>query len=175
MREMNEWGPKSMGFQEYRQIANLWMKKHLKKIELEEDVLDHQAGHNSGTAEARYGITSEDMDKLTLEKLLAFFHASLQWHRLLGFKVGENEVKRKIKDQVRAVTDESKNLMDQQEIASMVKGGIERGLREVQRNFRTRRFKEENRGSSTTASVSSKALKALRKFYGNKQATFKSP
>src|SRR6266496_568736 len=27
MREMNEWGLASMGFQEYRQIANLWMKK----------------------------------------------------------------------------------------------------------------------------------------------------
>jgi RecQ family ATP-dependent DNA helicase len=175
MREMNESGPASMGFQEYRQIANLWMKKHLKEIKLEEDVLDHQAGHNSETAEARYGITSEDMDKLTPEKLLGFFHASQQWHRLLGFKVRENEIKGKIKDQVKAVTDENKNLVNQEEITSMVKSGIETGLREVRRNFRTRRFKEENRGSSTTASVSSKSLKTLRKFYGNKQATFKSP
>ena len=100
MREMNEWGPASMGFQEYRQIANLWMKKHLKEIKLEEDVLDHQAGHNSETTEARYGITSEDMDKLTPDKLLAFFHASQQWHRLLGFKIGENEIKRKIEKEV---------------------------------------------------------------------------
>src|SRR5947207_14498703 len=121
MREMNEWGPASMGFQEYRQIANLWMKKHLKNIKLEKDVLNHQAGHNSGTTEARYGITSEDMDKLTLEKLLAFFHVNRQWHRLLRFKVEEIEVKRKIEDHVKAVMDENKNLVSQEEIASMMK------------------------------------------------------
>jgi len=175
MREMNEWGPASMGFQEYRQIANLWMKKHLKEIKLEEDVLDHQAGHNSETAEARYGITSEDMDKLTSDKLLAFFHASQQWHRLLGFKVGENEIKRKVEKEVEKGERENKIPVDRSEIAALVKNGIEAGLREVRRNFRTRRFKEENRGSSTTASVSSKTLKALRRFYDDKQARFKSP
>jgi len=172
MREMNEWGPASMGFQEYRQIANLWMKKHLKEVKVEEDVLDHQAGHNSETAEARYGITSEDMDKLTPDKLVAFFHASQQWHRLLGFKVGENEIKRKVEKEVEK---ENKIPVDRGEIAALVKSGIETGLREVRRNFRTRQFKEEYRGSSTTASASSKILKALRKFYDDKQATFKSP
>ena len=173
MREMNEWGPASMGFQEYRQIANLWMKKHLKEVKLEEDVLDHQAGHNSATAEAKYGITSEDMDKLTPEKLLAFFHASQQWHRLLGFKVGE--IKRKVEKGVEKSEKESKIPVDRDEITALVKSVIETGLREVRRNFRTRRFKEENPGSSTAASVSSKTLKALRKFYDDKRATFKSP
>jgi hypothetical protein len=76
MWEMNEWDSALMEFREYRQIATLWMRKHLKKVKLEEDMLDHQTGHNSEMAEARYRITSEDMDKLTLEKLLAFFHAS---------------------------------------------------------------------------------------------------
>ena len=64
--------------------------------------------------------------------------------------------------------------MDQDEIAALVKNGIEKGLRETRRNYRTRRFKEENPSSSTTAMVSSKSLKTLRKFYGNQQATFKS-
>src|SRR5438046_10364426 len=83
---MNEWGPVSMGFQEYRQLANLWMRTLLKRVELEEDLRDHQSGHNSETAAMRYGITSEDMNELTPEKLLAFFYASQDWHRLLGFK-----------------------------------------------------------------------------------------
>ena len=39
--EMNKWGPVSMGFQEYRQLANLWMRTHLKRVELEEDLRDH--------------------------------------------------------------------------------------------------------------------------------------
>jgi hypothetical protein len=37
-REMNAWGPASMGFQEYRQLANLWMRIHLKRVELGEDL-----------------------------------------------------------------------------------------------------------------------------------------
>jgi superfamily II DNA helicase RecQ len=175
MREMNESGPASMGFQEYRQIANLWMKKHLKEIKLEEDVLDHQSGHNSETAAKRYAITSEDMDSLTPEKLLAFFHASQQWHRLLGFKIKGVEMRRTIKKGVEKSEKEGNIPAGRGEIAAMVKSGIETGLREVRRNFQTRRFKEENWGSSTTASVSSKSLKALRKFYGDKRAMFKSP
>lgn len=104
MREMNEWGPASMGFQEYRQLATLWMRKHLKTVKLEEDIPDHQSGHNSGMAETRYAITTEDMDKLTAEKLLAFFHASQQWYRLLDFNVKENEVKRTVNRAVEKAT-----------------------------------------------------------------------
>jgi superfamily II DNA helicase RecQ len=173
MREMNKWGPASMGFQEYRQLANLWMKKHLKEVKLEEDVRDHQSGHNSETADTRYGITSEDMDKLTSEKLLQFFYASQQWHRLLGFNIGDNEMKRKV--EVRKNDNDHNIPVDMGEIAALVKSGIEMGLREVRRNFRSQRFKEENPSPSTTSVVSSKALKALRKFYDDKQATFKSP
>ena len=175
MREMNESGPASMGFQEYRQIANLWMKKDLKEIKLEEDVLDHQSGHNSETGAKRYAITSEDMDSLTPEKPLAFFHASQQWHRLLGFKIKGVEMRRMIKKGVEKSEKEGNIPTGGGEIAAMVKSGIETGLREVRRNFQTRRFKEENWGSFTTASVSSKSLKALRKFYGDKRAMFKSP
>jgi len=172
MREMNEHGPASIGFQEYRQIATLWMRKHLKKIKLEEDVLDHQAGHNSETAGARYAITSDDMDQLTPEKLLGFFDASRQWHRLLGFDVKDDEMKRTV---VNKGHTQSESPVDQGEIAALVKSGIERGLREVQKNFRSRRFEEENSSISTTAAVSSETLKALRKFYNDKRAMFKSP
>src|SRR5436190_12051839 len=97
---MTERDPPFMGFQEYRQLANLWVKKHLKEVKLEEDVLDHESGHNSETAAIRYTIKSEDMDKLTAEKLLAFFHASQQWQQLLGFKIKDNEVKRKAENDV---------------------------------------------------------------------------
>ena len=75
-REMNEWGPVSMGFQEYRQLANLWMRRHLKRMELEEDLRDHQSGHNSETTKMRYEIMSEDMNELTSKKLLTFFYMS---------------------------------------------------------------------------------------------------
>ena len=34
MCEMNEHGPTSMGFREYRQIAKFWMRKHLKETRL---------------------------------------------------------------------------------------------------------------------------------------------
>ena len=78
MREMNESRLASMRFQEYRQIANLWMKKHLKKIELKENMLNHQVEHNSEIAKVRYEIINENMNKLILEKFLAFFHVSLQ-------------------------------------------------------------------------------------------------
>lgn len=175
MREMNEWGPASMGFQEYRQLANLWMKKHLKEVKLEEDVRDHQSGHNSETAETRYGITSEDMDKLTPEKLLQFFYASQQWHRLLGFNIRDDEVIRKIEKEIGKSENEKKIPVDMDEIAALVKNGIEKGLREVKRNYRSQRFKEENPTPFTTGVVSSKTLKALRKFYDDKQAIFKSP
>jgi len=175
MREMNDHGPASMGFQEYRQIATLWMREHLKKLKLEADLLDEQAGHNSETAEARYAITSEDMDKLTSEKLLAFFYVSEQWHRLLGFNVKDDEMKRKVNIDVEKCERERKNPVDQEEIAALVRSGIEKGLREVRKSFRLPRFKEEGPSGSTTRMVSSKTLRALRKFYDDEQATFKSP
>lgn len=173
IREMNQCGPASMEFQEYRQIANLWMKKHLKEIKLEEDVLNHQAGHNSAMAEAKYAIPSEDTDKLTPEKLLALFHASGidYWDSTSGrMRLRERSRRRrkKVRRKARFRSIEAR-------FAALVKSGIEIGLREVRRNFRTRRFKEENSGSCTVASVSSKTLKALRKFYDDKRAAFKSP
>jgi len=133
--EMNKWGPASMRFQEYRQIANLWMKKHLKQIKLDEDVLDHQSSHNSEMAEARYGIMSEHMDKLTSKKLFAFFYVSRKWHRLLGFKIRKNGIKRKVDKEVEKGEKESKISIDRGEIAVLVKSRIETGLREVRRNF----------------------------------------
>jgi len=135
-REMNAWGPASMGVQEYRQLANLWMRTHLKRVELEEDLRDHQSGHNSETAAARYGITSEDMNELTPEKLLAFFYASQDWHRLLGFKIKDLEMTM-IKKELKLGQVDSGRQVDQREVASMVKSAIEAGLREVRRNFRS--------------------------------------
>ena len=70
---------------------------------------------------------------------------------------------------------ESKITMDQDEIAALMKSGIERGLREVRRNYRSRRLKEEDPSPSRMAVVSNKILKALRKFYNDNRATFKSP
>ena len=34
----------------------------------------------------KYGITADDMTELSSDQLLAFFWASEEWHRLLGFK-----------------------------------------------------------------------------------------
>ena len=47
----------------------------------------------------RYEIMSEDMNELTSKKLLTFFYASQEWHRLLGFKSNKREnVKEKEKE-----------------------------------------------------------------------------
>ena len=78
MREMNKWELISMRFQKYHQITNLWMKKYLKKIKLKKNILNHQIKYNSGIIEMRYKIISENINKLILKKLLAFFHTSLQ-------------------------------------------------------------------------------------------------
>ena len=70
--------------------------------------MDHQAGHNSETARARYGITNEDMDQLTPEKLLGFFHASRQWHRQLGFSIKQDQRKSNIEKAVGRNENENK-------------------------------------------------------------------
>ncbi|TMC19467.1 MAG: hypothetical protein E6J34_15325, partial [Chloroflexi bacterium] len=175
-REMNEWGPVSMGFQEYRQLANLWMRRHLKRVELEEDLRDHQSGHNSETAGARYGITSEDMNELTPEKLLAFFYASQEWHRLLGFKSNKRDnVKEKEKE------NPGKRKQKEQDEEGMMKWRkrMEAGL------LKERPYRVQSRisasqplpasHSNSNVSVSGRLLRGLRQFQNDDKARFKSP
>src|SRR5271167_3781054 len=93
MKQMNEWGPVSMGFREYRQLIKLFMRKHLKQMAWDEegdDIRDVQAGHSSRTAGLRYGIAADDMAELSSDRLLAMFRASQEWHRLLGFHSKKN-------------------------------------------------------------------------------------
>src|SRR5262245_12632580 len=89
--QMNSWGEVAMGFQEYRQVITLFMRKHLKEMKWKDvdDILDKQAGHNSYTAGIRYGIGADDLAELSSDELLAFFHASVLWHGLLGFEVAK--------------------------------------------------------------------------------------
>jgi hypothetical protein len=90
-RQMNEWGMAAMGFREYRQLIKLFIHKHLKESDWEvgrdrDDVHDIQAGHSSHTARMRYGVGADDLAGLSSDQLLAFFRASQEWHRLLGFE-----------------------------------------------------------------------------------------
>lgn len=96
MRQMNEWGPTATGFQEYRQLATMFMRKHLKEFDAkgdEEDRRDHQAGHNSRVAGMRYGVSTADSNEFTSDQLLAFYRASEEWHELLGFKRDGEDMK----------------------------------------------------------------------------------
>jgi hypothetical protein len=94
------------------------------------------------------------MNELTPEKLLAFFYVSRDWHRLsaLGFKIKDAEMKM-IKKELKLRQVDSGRQVDQQEVTSMVKSAIEAGLREVKRNFRSGRSREEM--ASTFTAVSS--------------------
>ena len=81
---------------EYRQLVKGFMRenlKHRKDVEMDDDIRDVQSGHSSRTAELRYGISTEDVDGLTSNRLLAFFRVSQEWHELLGFEVKEYEIK----------------------------------------------------------------------------------
>jgi len=148
------------------------MRKHLKRAKLAGDIRDHQSGHNSEMSEARYGIMREDMDQLMPEKLLAFSHASQQWHRLLGFDI-KDDIKTK-SSEIKMSEAESRKGIDQEEIVLMAKRGIETGLIHMRRNFRSKRRQEETLPISTTMiSVGNKCLKALRKFYNDRTAQFK--
>jgi len=180
-REMNEWGPASMGFQEYRQLANLWMKTLLKGVELEEDVRDHQSGHNSETAAMRYGITSEDMNELTPEKLLAFFYASQDWHRLLGFKSKDRGNVTIIKEKENTRKRKQEEKQDKEGMMDWRKR-METGLAEL-RKARPDRVQSRISApqplppshSNSNVSVSGRLLRGLRKFQNDKKAKFKSP
>lgn len=77
---------------------------------------DHQSCHNSETAAARYEITSEDINEWTREKLLAFFYSSQDWHRLLGFKIKDAEMKKTMK-KVKLRQVESERQVDRKEVA----------------------------------------------------------
>src|SRR5579871_609795 len=89
--QTNAWGEVAMGFQEYRQVITLFMRKHLKELKWEhgDDILDKQAGHSSHTAGIRYGIGADDLAELSSDELLGFCHASVTWHSLLDFKVSK--------------------------------------------------------------------------------------
>jgi hypothetical protein len=89
--------------------------------------------------------------------------------------VKNNEIQGKDEREVKRSEKEGKMAVDQGKIAALVKSRIEMGLREVRRNYRSRGFKKDDPSPCTTARVSSKTLKVLRKFYDNKQTSFKSP
>src|SRR5436305_782644 len=175
-REMNEWGPMSMGFQEYRQLANLWMRRHLKRVELEEDLRDHQSGHNSETAGARYGITSEDMNELTPEKLLAFFYASQEWHRLLGFKSNKRDnVKEKEKENPGKIKQKDQDEEGMMKWRKRMEAELlkERPYRVQSRISASQPLPASH--SNSNVSVSGRLLRGLRQFQNDDKARFKSP
>ena len=181
LREMNAWGPASMGFREYRQLIKLFMRKKLKELnwdEDEDDVRDKQAGHGSRTAGLRYDLTSDDMAGLTPDELLAFFRVSQEWHRLLGFKSKiesrmtisqENEEGKK---RAREGENEIRERLEKVEerLSKLVNMTPGRGHSRVMAPVPLPPL-----WSDPRMSVSAKVLRALRKFRGDRNARFKSP
>lgn len=185
MREMNAWGPAAMGFREYRQLITLFMRKHLKELGWDEidDVRDAQAGHGSRMAGMRYGITADDMAGLTPDELLAFYHASREWHRLLGFKFKDEGTRTVAKEK------EDKSVREQEKKQERAQDGLIERLERIEVGLAEMSKKEPARVQSRISppqplppscsdpciSVSARALRALRKFRGDKTARFKSP
>src|SRR5947207_6726530 len=64
--------------------------------------------------------------------------------------------------------------MKEKKIISMMKRVIEMSLRNIKRNFRSIRSREEITLTATTTSVSIRSLKTLHKFYDDEKAKFKS-
>ena len=181
-RQMNDWGPVAMGLAEYRQLAKAFMRENMKhrfEDDDEEDARDHQSGHTSRMAGMRYGIAASDLDCLTSDKLLAFFRASREWHRLLGFKGDEMEIKPGMQkvEKVR-VPQTNDNSPD---IADLIKNGIEAGMQAVLERMGcmvTERWKPAGPmpppDPPVRVSVTGKSMKALQDFWNDKKARFKS-
>jgi hypothetical protein len=76
-----------LGFQEYRQVATVFMQKHLKyqvnKSTSISNSLDVQAGHSSRTAGMEYSISMEDHRRVSRESMHKFYLVSKEWQRLL--------------------------------------------------------------------------------------------
>ena len=80
-------GMHGLGFQEYRQVATAFMKKHLKHRENDaESWLDIQTGHSSHTREMEYARSTEDHRQVSRETMHKFFLISTGWQRLLLVK-----------------------------------------------------------------------------------------
>jgi hypothetical protein len=78
-------GMHSLGLREYRQVATVFMEKHLKykaSVENVNAVLDLQAGHSSRTAET-YAVATEDHADITREAMHQYCLESDEWSELL--------------------------------------------------------------------------------------------
>ena len=63
-----------LGFQEYRQVATIFIEKHLKHCENDaESWLDIEAGHSSHTREIEYARSTEDHRQVNREAITKFF------------------------------------------------------------------------------------------------------
>jgi len=166
--QMNAWGPTALGFQEYRQLIKLFMRKHLKEVKWEgdDDILDLQMGHNSHTGGLRYGVGADDLAEVTSDQLLGFFHISQKWHRLLGFGKDEDRGRASRITTVRQV----EAPMENSEPVQVVKRRRQRSrLRTIEPPLPLPELK-----AVSSLSVSASILEALRTFQKDPMATFKS-
>ena len=88
MKETVKSGMRSLGLQEYRQVAKAFMESHLKYKEnamgLDADAyLDLQTGHGSVMAGNAYAVAKEDHRRVTRDAMHHFHIMSKQWHDLM--------------------------------------------------------------------------------------------
>ena len=82
-------GMHGLGFREYRQVATVFMEKHLKYKAADPDdenvnaVFDMQAGHSSRTAGASYAVATEDHRQVSRDVIHRYYTVSREWYELL--------------------------------------------------------------------------------------------
>jgi hypothetical protein len=81
-------GKCSLGFQEYRHVADAFSKRHMvSAIVLDESAWEEQAGHTATTSTTCYGRSSSDVSTLNHCRFLEFEACSSRWQKFLGLKM----------------------------------------------------------------------------------------